>query len=57
MSGLWFVMPVLALIAGIMALAPLGAQVLRRGVVFMDLAIAQAAAAGALAVAEAQGGR
>ncbi|MFN5179296.1 metal ABC transporter permease [Limnohabitans sp.] len=49
MSGLWFVMPVLALIAGIMALAPLGAQVLRRGVVFMDLAIAQAAAAGALA--------
>jgi zinc/manganese transport system permease protein len=41
----WFVLPVLALMAGIVALTPLGAQVLRRGVVFIDLAVAQAAAA------------
>ena len=41
----WFVFPVLALIAGIVALTPLGAQVLKRGVVFIDLAVAQAAAA------------
>ncbi|MFM7342164.1 MAG: metal ABC transporter permease, partial [Betaproteobacteria bacterium] len=41
----WFVLPVLALMAGIVALTPLGSQVLRRGVVFIDLAVAQAAAA------------
>jgi zinc/manganese transport system permease protein len=41
----WFALPALALIAGILALTPLGTQVLRRGVVFIDLAVAQAAAA------------
>lgn len=41
----WYVLPAVALIAGVMALAPLGAQVLQRGVVFIDLAVAQAAAA------------
>lgn len=41
----WFLLPALALIAGIMALTPLGTHVLRRGVVFIDLAVAQAAAA------------
>jgi len=41
----WFVFPALALIAGVLALTPLGTQVLRRGVVFIDLAVAQAAAA------------
>ena len=46
---LWFLPPVLALLAGVLALAPLGAQVLRRGVVFIDLAVAQAAAAAAMA--------
>jgi zinc/manganese transport system permease protein len=45
---LWFLAPVLALFAGLVALAPLGAQVLARGVVFIDLAVAQAAAAAAL---------
>ena len=44
----WFLVPALALILGVLALAPLGAQVLARGVVFMDLAVAQAAAAAAL---------
>jgi len=51
MSELWFLAPALALLLGLLALAPLGAQVLRRGVVFIDLAVAQAAAAAALAVA------
>jgi len=41
----WFALPAIALIAGILALTPLGTQVLRRGVVFIDLAVAQAAAA------------
>jgi zinc/manganese transport system permease protein len=41
----WFLFPALALIAGIVALTPLGSQVLKRGVVFIDLAVAQAAAA------------
>jgi len=41
----WFVFPALALCAGILALTPMGTQVLRRGVVFIDLAVAQAAAA------------
>ncbi len=41
----WLLLPMLALIAGVMALTPLGSQVLKRGVVFIDLAVAQAAAA------------
>lgn len=45
----WFLLPMLALAAGVLALAPLGQQVLARGVVFIDLAVAQAAAAAALA--------
>jgi zinc/manganese transport system permease protein len=44
----WFAFPLLALAAGCIALAPLGAQVLARGVVFIDLAVAQGAAAAAL---------
>jgi zinc/manganese transport system permease protein len=44
----WFLWPLLALMAGLTALAPLGVQVLRRGVVFIDLAVAQAAAASVL---------
>ena len=44
----WFLLPVAALMLGVLALAPLGAQVLARGVVFIDLAVAQAAAAAAL---------
>ncbi|MFG6446629.1 metal ABC transporter permease [Roseateles sp. BYS180W] len=44
----WFMLPLLALLCGVLALAPLGAQVLARGVVFIDLAVAQAAAAAAL---------
>ena len=45
----WFLVPALALLAGVAALAPLGVQVLARGVVFIDLAVAQAAAAAGLA--------
>ena len=44
----WFLAPALALVAGVLALAPLGERVLERGVVFIDLAVAQAAAAAAL---------
>lgn len=44
----WFLLPAAALLVGACALVPLGQQVLRRGVVFMDLAVAQAAAAGSL---------
>lgn len=44
----WFLLPVAALLFGVLSLAPLGAQVLARGVVFIDLAVAQAAAAAAL---------
>ena len=44
----WFIVPALALAAGAFALVPLGHQVLKRGVVFIDLAVAQAAAAGSL---------
>lgn len=44
----WFLAPVAALLCGVLALAPLGHQVLARGVVFIDLAVAQAAAAAAL---------
>jgi zinc/manganese transport system permease protein len=47
----WFLVPMLALALGVMSLAPLGVQVLSRGVVFIDLALAQAAAAAALWVA------
>ena len=45
---LWYALPALALVAGAAALVPLGQQVLQRGVVFIDLAVAQAAAAAAL---------
>lgn len=48
MLDAWFLAPVVALLFGVLALAPLGAQVLARGVVFIDLAVAQAAAAAAL---------
>ena len=44
----WFLWPALALLAGLLALAPLGRQVLQRQVVFIDLAVAQACAAAAL---------
>jgi zinc/manganese transport system permease protein len=44
----WLLTPVMALLFGVLSLAPLGAQVLARGVVFIDLAVAQAAAAAAL---------
>lgn len=44
----WFLMPALALLVGACALVPLGQQVMQRGVVFMDLAVAQAAAAASL---------
>ncbi|MCE2660554.1 MAG: hypothetical protein LW854_20290 [Rubrivivax sp.] len=47
----WFAAPAAALLCGLLALAPLGQQVLQRGVVFIDLAVAQAAAAAALWVA------
>ena len=48
MRDAWFLAPALALVAGVLALAPLGERVLERGVVFIDLAVAQAAAAAAL---------
>ncbi len=48
MAEAWFLAPVAALLLGVLALAPLGHQVLTRGVVFIDLAVAQAAAAAAL---------
>jgi zinc/manganese transport system permease protein len=48
MTEAWFLAPVAALLFGVLALAPLGRQVLARGVVFIDLAVAQAAAAAAL---------
>lgn len=47
----WIVAPLAALLAACLVLVPLGAQVLARGVVFIDLAVAQVAACGALAVA------
>ena len=46
----WIVAPALALLAACLLLVPLGVQVLGRGVVFIDLAVAQVAALGALAV-------
>lgn len=48
MNTWWFLWPLLAMVAALLALGPLGVHVLRRGVVFIDLAIAQSAAAGAL---------
>lgn len=48
MADLWFLLPAITLIGGLCALAPLGGQVLERGVVFIDLAVAQAAAAATL---------
>lgn len=47
-AQLWFLAPAAALLLGLLALAPLGAQVLERGVVFIDLAVAQAAACAVL---------
>ena len=49
MMDYWFLAPAAALLFGVLALGPLGSQVLSRGVVFIDLAVAQAAAAAALA--------
>jgi zinc/manganese transport system permease protein len=46
----WVLAPAAALVAACVLLAPLGAQVLARGVVFIDLALAQVAACGVLAV-------
>jgi zinc/manganese transport system permease protein len=46
----WLAAPVAALAVACLVLVPLGAQVLRRGVVFIDLAVAQVAACGALAI-------
>jgi zinc/manganese transport system permease protein len=48
LTSLWFIWPALALLAGLLALAPLGRLVLQRQVVFIDLAVAQACAAAAL---------
>lgn len=46
----WVAAPLVALLAAIVVLVPLGIQVLARGVVFIDLAVAQVAACGVLAV-------
>lgn len=48
LSDAWWLAPAAALLTALLALAPLGGQVLARGVVFIDLAVAQAAAAAAL---------
>lgn len=48
-AWLWIAAPAVALLAACIALVPLGSQVLARGVVFIDLAIAQLAACGAIA--------
>jgi zinc/manganese transport system permease protein len=49
LAGLpWWLPPLFTLVLALMLLAPLGEQVLCRGVVFIDLAVAQAAAAAAL---------
>ncbi|MBL0418877.1 metal ABC transporter permease [Ramlibacter sp. AW1] len=45
----WLAAPLAALLAACLVLVPLGVQVLRRGVVFIDLAVAQVAACGTLA--------
>ena len=46
----WLAAPAAALLVACLVLVPLGAQVLSRGVVFIDLAVAQVAACGVLAV-------
>lgn len=46
----WLAAPVAALVAACLVLVPLGSQVLARGVVFIDLAVAQVAACGVLAI-------
>jgi zinc/manganese transport system permease protein len=48
LTDTWFLIPCLALFAGVLALVPLGTRVLQRGVVFVDLAVAQAAAAASI---------
>lgn len=48
-AWLWIAAPAVALLAACLALVPLGSQVLARGVVFIDLAVAQLAACGAIA--------
>lgn len=48
MTDDWFIFPLITLFGGALALLPLGRQVLHRGVVFIDLAVAQAAAAATL---------
>lgn len=48
-APLWLLAPVVALLAGCLALVPLGTQVVARGVIFIDLAVAQTAACGMLA--------
>ncbi|HYE40789.1 MAG TPA: metal ABC transporter permease [Ramlibacter sp.] len=45
----WLAAPAAALLAACLVLVPLGTQVLARGVVFIDLAVAQVAACGVLA--------
>ena len=44
----WLLAPTVALVLGCITLVPLGREVLQRGVVFVDLALAQGAACGAL---------
>ncbi len=44
----WIAAPAVALVVACVLLVPLGAEVLRRGVVFLDLAVAQVAAMGVL---------
>ncbi len=46
---IWLAAPAAALLAACLLLVPLGTEVLRRGVVFIDLAVAQVAACGVLA--------
>lgn len=45
----WLAAPAAALLLACLVLVPLGSEVLRRGVVFIDLAVAQVAACGVLA--------
>ena len=51
----WLAAPAAALLAACALLVPLGRQVLARGVVFIDLAVAQVAALGVLVVGQGQG--
>lgn len=48
----WVAAPAAALVAACLMLVPLGSQVLARGVVFIDLAVAQVAACGVLAAGQ-----